>query len=76
MAQSTAIDASSATGGFDAEEIVDGVFATVRPQLIEIVESLRGSVTPAKLFRFELIVFELLREFGRFFWKIHLPGTL
>ena len=65
MAQSTAIDASSATGGFDAEEIVDGVFATVRPQLIEIVESLRGSVTPAKLFRFELIVFELLREFGR-----------
>ncbi len=65
MAQSTAMDAASATGGFDAEEIVDGAFATVRPQLIEIVESLRGSVTPAKVLHFELIVFELLREFGR-----------
>jgi hypothetical protein len=65
MVQSTAMDAVSATGGFDAEEIVDGAFATVRPQLIEIVESLRGPVTPAMLFHFELIVFGLLREFGR-----------
>jgi hypothetical protein len=59
------MDAASATGGFDAEEIVDGAFATVRPQLIEIVESLRGSITPAKVLHFELIVFALLREFGR-----------
>ena len=65
MAQSTAMDAALATGGFDAEEIVDGAFATVRPQLIEIVESLHGPVTPAMLFHFELIVFGLLREFGR-----------
>lgn len=65
MAQSTARDAASATGGFDAEEIVDGAFATVRPQLIGIVESLHGAVTPAKLFQFELAVFLLLQEFGR-----------
>jgi len=65
MAQSTAMDAASATGRFDAEEIVDRAFAIVRPQLIEIVESLRGSVTPAMLFQFELMVFGLLREFGR-----------
>jgi hypothetical protein len=65
MAQSTARDAASARGGFDAEEIVDGAFATVRPKLIEIVESLRGPVTPAMLFGFELTVFVLLREFGR-----------
>ena len=37
----------------------------MRPQLIDIVESLRGAVTPAVLFHFELIVFTLLREFGR-----------
>jgi hypothetical protein len=65
MAQSTAMDAASATGRFDAEKIVDGAFAIVRPQLIEIVESLRGPITPAILFHFELIVFTLLREFGR-----------
>lgn len=65
MAQSTAMDAASATGRFDAEEIVDGAFATVRPQLIEIVESLRGQITPAMLLHFELAVFTLLREFGR-----------
>ena len=65
MAQSTAMDAASATGGFDAEEIVDGAFASVRPQLIEIVALLRGPVAPAVLFHFELIVFGLLREFGR-----------
>ena len=65
MAQSTAMDAASATGGFDAEEIVDGAFAIVRPQLIEIVESLPDSVTPAMLLQFELIVFGLVQEFGR-----------
>ncbi len=65
MAQSTARDAASARGGVDAEEIVAGAFAIVRPKLIEIVESLRGPVTPAMLFDFELIVFGLLREFGR-----------
>ena len=65
MAQSTAMDAAWAIGRFDAEEIVDGAFASVRPQLIDIVESLRGAVTPAVLFHFELIVFTLLREFGR-----------
>ena len=65
MAQSTAMDAALATGGFDAEEIVDGAFANVRPQLIEVVESLRGPVTHLMLFHFELIVFGLLREFGR-----------
>lgn len=65
MVQSTAIDAASATGDFNAEEIVDGAFATVRPQLIEVVESLRASVTPAMLFHIELMLFGLLREFGR-----------
>ena len=34
MAQFTAMDAVPATGRFDAEEIVDGAFATVRPQLV------------------------------------------
>ena len=65
MAQFTAMDAVPATGRFDAEEIVDGAFATVRPQLVEMLESLCGPVTPAMLFHFELIVFTLLREFGR-----------
>ena len=51
MAQSTAMDAASARGGFDAEEIVDGAFATVRPKLIEIVESLRRPVTPVPVQR-------------------------
>ena len=65
MAQFTAMDAVPATGRFDAEEIVDGAFATVRPQLVAMLESLCGPVTPAMLFHFELIVFTLLREFGR-----------
>ncbi len=65
MAHCMAKDAASATGCFDAEQIVDEAFATVRPQLIEIVASLRGSVTPAMLFHFESVVFTLLREFGR-----------
>ena len=65
MSQFTAMDAVPATGRFDAEEIVDGAFATVRPQLVEMLESLCGPVTPAMLFHFELIVFTLLREFGR-----------
>ena len=65
MAQFTAMDAVPATGRFDAEEIVDGAFATVRPQLVEMLEALCGPVTPAMLFHFELIVFTLLREFGR-----------
>jgi hypothetical protein len=54
MAQFTAMDAVPATGRFDAEEIVDGAFATVRPQLVEMLESLCGPVTPAMLFHFEL----------------------
>ena len=65
MAQFTATDAATATDHFDAEKIVDGAFATVRPQLIEIARSLGGSVTPAMFFHFELIVFTLLRECGR-----------
>jgi hypothetical protein len=59
------MDAASATGGFDAEEIVDGALAIIRPQLIEIVKSLPSSVTPAMLLQFELIVFRLLQELGR-----------
>jgi hypothetical protein len=65
MIQSTARNAAAATRDFDAEEIVDGALASVRPQLIKIVESIRGPVTPAMLFNFELILFTLLREFGR-----------
>ena len=45
MAPSSAMDAASATGGFDAEEIIDGAFAIVRSRLIEIVESLREGRT-------------------------------
>jgi hypothetical protein len=65
MAQSTAMDTASAIRRFDAQDIVDGAFATVRPRLIEIVESLRGPVVPAMLFHLEWMVFTGLREFGR-----------
>lgn len=65
MAQSIATDAALATDVFDAGAIVDEAYAVMRPKLIELAKTLRDPMVPAAMFQFEILLFALIREFGR-----------
>lgn len=65
MGQSIARNAGAARDSLDAEAMLDQAFAAVRPQLIELVAGLHAGVSPAAIFQLELLLFGLLREFGR-----------
>ena len=57
--------------------LVDQTLDWLRPRLIDSARDLRGAMTPAAFFQFELALFLLVREFGRLWMELllnHLEG--
>jgi len=74
MAQSTADGAAKATAEQPAEAIVDELLDWLRPQLIELVESIKAGLRPTTFLTFELSLLNLVREFGRLLLQRCLNG--
>ena len=58
----------------DMEAFVDQTLDWLRPQLVDLARGLRGALTPAAFFQFELALFLLLRDFGRCWLELLLNG--
>lgn len=58
----------------DIEAFVDQTLDGLRPQLVDLARGLRGALTPAAFFQFELALFLLLRDFGRCWLELLLNG--